>query len=152
MRPGGRIFVAWTDTNRGKADIYVNNSDDGGLTWPGIQRLVSVEADGPGASTSPRAHIALGPNNDNVYIAWEDYRNGAARDIYFSLSTDNGLIWNIPDFRINESIPTGTADAHSPFVWASPDRAAVIWMDNRLLSTGNYITGQNTDIYSSYLQ
>jgi len=149
VRAGGRIFAAWADTSRGKTDIYLNWSDDGGGSWGSAARR--VEAGGVGTATSAQPVIALAPSGNNVYLAWEDYRNGAYRDIYASVSLDNGATWNLPDYRIDESVPAGAADARSPFCHAGTSRVAVLWIDNRVLSGATLTTGPNADIYSSYL-
>jgi hypothetical protein len=149
-RQGGRIFAAWADTSRGKTDIYLNWSDDGGTSWGSAARR--VEAGGVGTATSGRPAIALAPTGSNVYVAWEDGRNGAYRDIYASVSLDGGVTWNQPDYRVNESIPPGVADARAPFCHAGPSRVAVLWMDNRVLAGAAMATGPNADIYSSYLE
>lgn len=49
--------------------------------------------DDPGGSPSDRPEIIR--NGNYVYIAWEDYRNGAGSDIYFNRSTDNGQTWEL---------------------------------------------------------
>jgi len=150
MRPGGRVFATWTDTSRGKPDVYVNHSDDGGATWAPASRR--VEASPLAASVSARPVLALAPTGNNVYVAWEDYRNGAYRDIFFSLSLDGGVTWNVPDYRINEATPAGVADAQSPYLWAGPGRVAILWLDNRILKGGVLGTGPNADVYCSYVE
>jgi len=150
MRPGGRVFVAWADTVRGKHDIYTNFSDDGGQTWGVVASRVTAGT--PGSATSENPAIAVSPAGNNVYVAWEDLRNGVKRDIYASVSIDNGVTWNEPDWRINESTPAGAVATRSPFVWAGSSRAAVLWIDNRTGSAGSMTTGANSDIYCSYLE
>ena len=150
MRPGGRVFAAWADSSRGQPDVYTNFSDDGGLTWGVVASRVNAELP-VGSATSSRPMVAVAPGGSNVYVAWEDYRNGL-RDIYASVSLNNGATWNIPDYRINESTPAGAADTRLPFIWASTSRVAVVWVDNRLLSSGVITTGPNADIYASYLE
>ena len=151
MRPGSgqRAFIAWSDTNRGRADIYVNTSTDGGTSWGFSATRVNGGEAGAAASFAP--HLALAPNNDNVYVVWEDKRNGSERDIYLGLSRDDGITWNVPDYRLDES-PAGRCEAYGPRVLPSAGRAAVIWMDNRSGSGANLITGPNADIHSSYVE
>jgi len=150
MRPGGRAFVAWADTSRGQHDIYTNFSDDGGMTWGVVASRVN--ADTPGTATSHSPAIAVAPSGNNVYVTWEDYRTGPQRDIYASVSLDNGVTWNVPDYRINESLPAGAADTRLPYIWVSAARVAVVWIDNRSGASGSVTTGPTADIYASYLE
>ena len=148
-RPNGTIFVAWEDTIRGKHDIYINSSSDNGSSWgdPAAQ----VPTNSAGSVTSRNPHVALEPTGKNVYVAWDDYRNGSHRDVYFSVSLDDGKSWNVPDYRLNEA-PKGKADARAPMIVIATSRVAVLWLDNRYISGGVTSTGSNTDIYSSYLE
>jgi len=101
--------------------------------------------------TSRKPFVAVEPSGKNVYVAWDDYRNGTYRDIYFSLSLDDGKTWNVPDYRINEA-PAGKADARSAMIRVAPSRVAVLWLDNRKKIGSTTSTGSNTDIYCSYLE
>jgi hypothetical protein len=150
MRPGGRVLVAWEDTSRGQHDIYTNFSDDGGMSWSPVARR--VESGTPGSKTSLTPAIAVAPNNSNVYVAWEEYRSGSKREIYATLSLDNGVTWTTPDFRVNESLPAGAADARAPLLWASAGRLVVVWVENRIGVQGSYTTGANGDVFASHLQ
>jgi hypothetical protein len=149
IRQGGRVLVAWEDTMRGKRDIYVNWSDDSGATWN--KPASRIPTNTAGTVTCGLPALAVDPFSKNVYAAWEDYRNGSYRDIYLSVSLDNGKTWNIPDYRMNES-PAGKADAQRPVLWVSSARVAVLWQDNRARVSGSIGTGANADIYCSYVQ
>ena len=148
-RPGGRVFVTWEDTIRGKWDIYSNSSSDGGKTWG--KTAARVPTTSAGASSSRNPFVAVEPFGKTVYVAWDDVRNGSYRDIYFSVSLDDGKTWNVPDYRINEAT-AGKADARKPILWVAPSRVAVLWLDNRLKVSGAFTTGAKADIYSSYLE
>ena len=148
-RPNGRIFVAWEDTSRGKWDIYVNSSADGGKTWGNPAARVPTST--AGSVTCRKPFIAVEPTGKNVYVAWDDYRNGTYRDIYFSPSLDDGKTWNVPDYRLNEAAK-GKADARSAVIWVASSRVAVLWLDNRSKVGSTTTTGSNTDIYCSYLE
>jgi hypothetical protein len=65
-------------------DGYFDRRIDNGKT-PGI----------PGSAPSDFPVIAR--SGSFVYVAWQDYRNGASSDIYFNRSTDDGKSWNLPD-------------------------------------------------------
>ena len=148
-RAGGKIFVAWEDTSRGKRDIYVNSSSDGGKTWGKLAARVPTNT--AGSVTSRKPFVAVEPSGKNVYVAWDDLRNGTYRDIYFSPSLDDGVTWNIPDYRINEA-SAGKADARAAKIWVAPSRVAVLWLDNRQKIGSKTTTGSNTDIYCSYVE
>ena len=148
FRSGGRVFVAWEDTNRGKWDIYLNYSDDAGKTWNGA--AVRVNGNTAGAATSLSPHVAVEPGTNRVFVAWQDFRNGSHGDIYFNFSLNNGKTWNVPDYRMDESSPAGAANARAPLLNVSPQRIATIWIDNRAAHGGLYKTGAKADIYSSW--
>jgi len=76
----GNAYVAWYDYRNGTRDVYFNYSFDSGATWqPDDMRLNTNTA---GTSTSRYPAISS-DNKANVYVAWEDDRNGTY-DIYFT--------------------------------------------------------------------
>ena len=149
IEAGGRVLVAWEDTSRGKRDIYVNTSSDSGATWNTIASRVPSHT--AGATQRGRPALVTDPASKNVYVAWEDQRNGTYNDIYFSVSLDDGKNWNVPDYRINEPAK-GTADASRPVLWISPARVAVLWTDNRMKTGSTITTGAHSDIYCSHVE
>jgi hypothetical protein len=62
---GNNVFVAWTDSEPGKAQIFARGSTDNGAKFAGIKN-VSWSS---GRSYDPQ--IAVGGNN-SLYILWED--------------------------------------------------------------------------------
>ena len=62
---GNNVFVAWTDSEPGKAQIFARASDDNASKFGGIKN-VSWSS---GRSYDPQ--IAVGGNN-SLYILWED--------------------------------------------------------------------------------
>jgi hypothetical protein len=62
---GNNVFVAWTDSEPGKAQIYARGSTDNAAKFGGMKN-VSWSS---GRSYDP--HIAVGGNN-RLYILWED--------------------------------------------------------------------------------
>jgi hypothetical protein len=72
---GENVFVVWTDSEPGKAQIYARASNDSAASFGGIKN-VSWSS---GMSYDPQ--IALGGNN-SLYILWED---SSFRDFTFDL-------------------------------------------------------------------
>ena len=73
---GENVFVVWTDSEPGKAQIYARASNDSAASFGGIKN-VSWSS---GMSYDPQ--IALGGNN-SLYILWED---SSFRDFTFDLA------------------------------------------------------------------
>jgi len=146
----GRVYVAWEDFRLGLPTgdaIFVNRSDDGGVTFNGERKVTDVTPIGNtencGGQNSKTLNgsirvtdfptIAIdksnGPNDGNVYIAWNDNRNGNP-DIFFTRSTDGGMTWSAP-MRVNDDATT--TDQFMP--WMTVDPSGVIflmWYDRRL--------------------
>jgi hypothetical protein len=94
---------------------------------------------GGAASDQP----AMTRNGNYLYVAWEDYRNGA-RDIYFNRSADNGQTWQLPDVGPidNGDVPGGSA-AEAVQLSSSGNNVYAVWQDYRL-------GGAGPDIYFNY--
>ena len=45
----------------------------------------------------------------------------------------------------------GVQHARGPLLWPSSGRVAVLWIDNRAESGGSIVTGDDADIYCSYV-
>ena len=87
----GDLLLAWEG-------LYFTRSTDGGTTWsPSVRVAV-------GASHS---HAITADDAGNVYLAWEDGRNGNFYDIYSAASFDGGQTWNAP-IRVSQDIDPGT--------------------------------------------
>lgn len=79
----GRIYIVWSDN----IGIRVAISDDGGQTFPTIKYVFAAA----GTYSSPKMAIA----GTNVNLVWVDEETGMG-DIFFSGSTDNGVIFSTP--------------------------------------------------------
>jgi chitodextrinase len=76
-------------------DIFFSKSTNGGQTW---SAAFKVNNDAGGAfQADPSIFV---DHNRAIYVAWSDYRNGAA-DVYFSKSTDLGLSFSA-NVRVND--------------------------------------------------
>jgi PKD repeat protein len=114
--PGGTDVETKIDYIR-IADIVVDHSS-GNVDFP------QVAADGDG----------------NVYVVWEDTRNGS-KDIYLNYSSDYGFTWHFSDVRLDTDSP-GSADSTSPqIVCDSNGHVYAVWKDTR---------NGNPDIYFNY--
>lgn len=113
---GGAIDVVWTDTAYGEnnPDIFFSRSVDGGTSW---SRPVNISHT-PGASRDPE--LAIGPDNRiHVVFAETPADELAARDIYYSVSSDNGKTWT--DEHHLENISSTKSDSSEPTLTISAD-------------------------------
>ncbi len=133
---GQDLFVTWYDGLNGAYDILVASSGDAGLTWRDPSR---VDSDNAGFSYSGVPRIAVSENATNVWVVWEDARDGAS-DVYLNRS-DSGGVTFIGDQRIDEGDEEGEFDSFSPQICAD-DYVYVVWHDAR--------NGDGRDIYMNY--
>jgi hypothetical protein len=124
---GSNVHVSWVDYRNGNADIYYNNSPDGGATWQATDFRIDT-GDPSGASDSINVQMSCFMNN--VCIAWEDYRNGLS-DIYFNCSPDGGATWPASDTRIDTGDTPGTSDSFTPQIVNLGNNVYVVWEDYR---------------------
>ena len=117
---GDNVFVVWTDSEPGKAQIYARASNDTAATFSGIKN-VSWSS---GMSYDPQ--IALGGNN-SLYILWED---SSFRDFTFDLvlraSTD--MIRTFQD-KVNLGRYVGEISDYGQIA-ASGNNVFVVWSDS----------------------
>ncbi|MEM7203071.1 MAG: hypothetical protein AAF628_22615 [Planctomycetota bacterium] len=131
---GTRVYVVWSDLRNGNADVYANVSDNQGTTWlAGDLRLDSGAA---GAADSTNVSIAAA--DANVFVAWEDLRNGPGADIYYNRSRDFGATWLGQDLRIDLGRGGGVTDARAPHVAAVGAEPYIVWSDDRNGATDIY--------------
>ena len=76
---GNNVYVAWEDWRNGYGDIYFNYSTNGGATW--LDTDMRLDTDTAGAHGSSKPVVTCSGNN--VYVTWQDVRNGYA-DIFFN--------------------------------------------------------------------
>ncbi|GAH73690.1 unnamed protein product, partial [marine sediment metagenome] len=117
----GTIYVAWDDERPpfNYIQVYFSKSTDGGLTFtPDV--LVNDTAGG--LMDRPHSDPCMAVDTSGViYIAFDDGRNGPGNyDIYFSKSTDGGLIFT-PDVMVNDTVPGDSLDDIMPALALSQD-------------------------------
>jgi uncharacterized repeat protein (TIGR02543 family) len=128
---GDNVYVVWMDDRNGefKYDIYFKYSPDGGVNWP-TQEIRINTGDTPGTSESWSPQIAC--SGDNLYVVWEDERNGEYKfDIYFNFSTDGGATWQTSDIRLDTGDSPGASESSSPQIACSGDNVYIVWHDYR---------------------
>jgi len=127
------VYVGWVDQRTGTSDVFVASSNDRADTWNGDVR-VDTDASAAGGVD----FVQLNAAGDNVYVAWEDTRDGA-RDVRFTTSTDGGGTWLDDDLRLDTDA-AGAADSRLPRLDIDADQVYVVWRDAR--------NGEN-DIYAN---
>ncbi|MCI0527349.1 MAG: hypothetical protein L0Y56_07880 [Nitrospira sp.] len=123
------VYVSWVDFRNPAnildqgADIYIAKSENSGASFISNINVSNTLSN----QYSPSLSIDVG---GNLYLAWEDYRNGDADpDIYFVKSIDGGTSFGT-HVRVNHD--TGGAAQYSPSVALdSAGRAFLLWFDER---------------------
>ncbi len=121
---GNVVHVIWTrayDTTNFD-DVYVNTSQDGGMTWLGPTRVNTGIAANTVSALNPRICCDSG-----VYVVWSDDRFGD-HDIFCNRSIDNGTTWLPVAVRVDNG---GIDEASSPRICCSGFRLHVVWSDAR---------------------
>lgn len=156
--PDGTIVAAYaatpaTSPTIALADIVVQRSTDGGITWTSP---LAIDDDPPEMRATgfyPQLNVAP---NGRVDVAWQDNRE--TTDFFFNVrytySTDGGRTW-APNIKIND-VPINfnygvsfNSDIRQPVGVASTSSYAVIgWADTRHANE----TSQTQDNYASAIQ
>lgn len=104
---GANVFIVWRDTRDGDGgNIYFNKSTNGGTSFVGDERV----DDAANGQISREPVMCL--DGDELWIAWEDTRNGGS-DIFMAYSSNAGNAFNA-DRQVNV-----TAGASNPVVACS---------------------------------
>jgi len=115
---GSGVHVVWIDERDGNKEIYYKRAKGGGAAWSGDIRLTNA----PDVSRHP----SVSADGNNVHVVWCDRRTGE-NDVYYKLSTDYGVSWEL-DMQI-----THGSEEHSwyPSVAVSGTTVHVVWSDWR---------------------
>ena len=133
---GGGIFVAWQDQVNGPTtgqDIYMQRFNENGLALMTANGVPICSA----ADHQYNPKMIYGGNSD-VFISWEDFRNGTDLNIYAQRMNSTGVLWTANGVAIT----TATGEQSSSTLVAAPlsQGAVIAWKDKR--------SGTNFDIYS----
>ncbi|MEA2096743.1 MAG: FlgD immunoglobulin-like domain containing protein [Candidatus Cloacimonadota bacterium] len=132
---GGVVFV-WSDTRTGVRDVWAQKYDaNGNCLWTEGGILVN------GEYSRQEDPVIIESGNGDVIIAWVDFRNEEAGDIYAQkISSDGVLQW------AEEGVPLCLFEDIQISLNIVPDDnggAYVIWLDSRPISS--------TDIYGTHI-
>ncbi len=130
----GDLMVAWYDSANGAYDIFVSTSGDAGDSWRDPNR---IDSDVPaGSAYSARPQVAMSENAQNLWVVWEDSRDGKA-DIYFARSGTGGITFD-DDVRLDEGTDADGADGDGENDSFEPQLCTdgvssvyVVWHDSR---------------------
>lgn len=145
---GGVVFV-WSDTRTGVRDVWAQKYDAAGnKLWGDNGLLVN------GEYSRQEDPVVIESGNGDVIIAWVDFRNEEAGDVYAQkVSSAGNLLWD------PAGVPLCTYEEIQISLNIVPDEnggAYVIWLDSRnvagkdiygthLDSNGNIVSGWDAD-------
>ena len=134
----GELSLVWTQDQGGAEDLFYSRTVQGGLAWwpKPIRVNTAKDADTGPARRGKLARQAAWPfltsdERGQLFLAWDENRNGVLPDIFFSRSVDGGVTWLEGGIRLNTA-PSGKWTARTPFL-ATDNKGGVyaIWGDSR---------------------
>jgi hypothetical protein len=136
--PDGTLYVTWIDYN--PRALMFSVSYDHGENWPIVADSIVdvvplpyyVNENEYRTPTLPSMAVdcSSGNTSGNIYIVWNDFRNGNS-DILLIRSEDNGNSWSNP-IMLNDDPENSTADQYFPYIDVSPlGDIHVIFYDKR---------------------
>ena len=133
----GNLYLASDWTNGPQSLVRVDKSSNGGSTWTEVFSAAGpapypCSNCGAGSYFAPQINLAVGPD-DAIYILWNNaptITDGAPNRIYFSVSTNYGTSWSMPQ---DVSLAPSGVEHSFPSVLAGPTAGDVriAWQDNR---------------------
>ncbi len=121
----GGAFVVWVDGRSGGADLYIQRLSGSGSVaggWPQEGIALCVARGG-------QAQVSMCTDGaDGAIVAWQDYRNDIAGDIYAQRVSDSGeLLWG------GDGVPVcadSTDDAFPALASSGDGGAVLVWEDH----------------------
>ena len=117
------VVVVWYDERNGFTDVYLNHSQDGGLTWLAQDRRVNQG----GLAAESRAPQVCRVG-DTLVVGWRDRRDGGWR-IYANRSLDGGNSWLAADVPVSRE--AGGSALRAPVLACTSNAFHLIWEDSR---------------------
>lgn len=144
---GGKLFIVWEDDRNQGHDIYLNYSNDHGMTWQGMDTRVTNH----GHVHHARNPVVTGDEQNNkLYIAFEDHFSEAndhehdkehddkGHNIYIAVSDDFGISWEEDKLQQVNDRAHNQGKAHEPRISANSNGDVyVAWVDKHKHSGGN---------------
>jgi hypothetical protein len=141
----GTVHFAWAGYEKsggakGKVNLFVSRSVDGGGTW--TTKLVDVSESPPDCSAFKCGWAYLGAQmtitsdaSDALYVLWNAgaIARGPER-VYFARSSDGGNTWSAK--QEVSTAPAGTHHAFPALVARASGDVRVSWMDTRAAASG----------------
>jgi hypothetical protein len=116
---GNNVYVVWRDeSNGGDTDILFTVSNDNGQTF--VDPPIDLSNNDNGSSSQQM--IVSG---SNVYVVWNDGSNGPDRDVFFTVSNDNGQTFDLPT-----DLSDNTGDSVVEQMIISGNIVYVVWVDD----------------------
>lgn len=139
---GQDLFVTWYDSLNGAYDIFMSSHGSAGDPGEDWRTPIRVDSDDPaGVAYSAHPEIAISENGSDVWITWEDSRDGKP-DIYFARSSNQGQTFE-EDQRLDGGDAEGSSESFTPQVCTDElSQVYVFWHDSR--------GGDFADIYMNY--
>jgi len=145
VTPNGNAYFAWVGYEgnggaKGKVNVFVSRSTDGGSTW--TTKTIDVSASPPDCSAFLCGWAYLGAQlvmtsdeSGNIYLLWNAGSDARGPErIYFAKSTDGG---NTYSARAEVSTaPAGTHHAFPAIAAAGNGDVRISWMDARASNGG----------------
>ncbi|MCA8941226.1 MAG: exo-alpha-sialidase [Planctomycetes bacterium] len=141
---GQTVFVAWSDTRNGLADVFFNRTADAGATW--LPADVRLDTDAIGSSQSLLNSIAA-TDSHSVFAAWVDERGGSS-DVYVNRSLDGGMTWLGADVRVDSNHP-GSGGSVNPRVATEAGSVYVVWHER--VRQGEIRANVSSDLGATWL-
>jgi len=131
---GRNVWVVWEESRDGQSDIYINRSDNGGVTFRGAFRLDGGDMAGATNSFAPEI---CSDGEQFVYVVWHDERDSSEnRDIYYNFSgaAGAGESWFPSARRLDDGDADGFSNSLFPTCVSEGAVAHVAWQDYRSLN------------------
>ena len=144
---GDSVYVSWLDHRLGNAEVFMNRSTDGGLTWIGERRVPKGVVPGAGQVCIWRMAVAPDPGGgaDHLYFLFNTEHPSGAYDDLFLVSSHTagasfGPITRVPAFPAG----SGPDVDEIELGLTAFDEVHMAWKDDRL-SSGNDVWYQRSD-------
>jgi hypothetical protein len=145
VTPDGSVYFAWdgyegSGNAKGKVNLYISKSTDGGATW--TTKLLDVSSSPPDCSDFLCGWAYLGAQMvmtsdsvGNLYALWNAGTTAKGPErIYFSKSTDGGGAWSA---KADVSLaPQGNHHAFPAIAATGNGDVRISWMDARAANGG----------------